>query len=131
MRITPSNITELKPNEIFVFGSNLSGRHGKGAAETALGWGARYGQGVGLQGRTYGIPTKNANITKTLNIDQIKFYVDKFITFAKNNPDLIFLVTEVGCGLAGLKYKEIGPLFQEAKDIENIHLPISFWKFII
>lgn len=130
MRITPENINELGPNEIFVFGSNISGRHGKGAAKTALGWGAKWGQGEGLQGRTYGISTKNASVTQTLPVNKIKIYVDNFIKFTKDNPELTFLVTEIGCGLAGLKYKEIGPLFQEAKDIENIHLPNHFWRFI-
>ena len=64
-RITPDVITELKDNEIFIFGSNLSGRHGKGAAKTALGWGAKWGQAKGLQGKTYGIPTKDADIRVT------------------------------------------------------------------
>lgn len=130
MRITSNNITELNPNEIFVFGSNLSGRHGKGAAKTALGWGARWGQGEGLQGQTYGIPTKNVSVTQTLPLVKIEYYIIHFINFAKLHPELTFLVTEIGCGLAGLKYKEVGPLFQEAKDIENIHLPEHFWRFI-
>lgn len=76
MRITPENITKLDSNQIFVFGSNQSGRHGKGAAKTALGWGAVYGQAEGLQGKTYGIPTKDKSIRRTLTIDEIKPYVD-------------------------------------------------------
>jgi hypothetical protein len=130
MRITPNNITHLKENEIFVFGSNLSGRHGKGAAKTALGWGAIWGKGEGIQGKTYGIPTKNVSVTQTLSLIKIEYYIVHFINYAKLNPGLTFLVTEIGCGLAGLKYKEIGPLFQEAKNIENIHLPQNFWKYI-
>lgn len=127
MRITPENITKLPDNHIFVFGSNLSGRHGKGAAKTALSWGARWGQVAGLQGRTYGIPTKDASIRRTLTIEEIKPFVDDFIEFAKNRPDLTFLVTEVGCGLAGLKPKDVAPLFVDAVSVENIHLPERFW----
>ena len=126
-RISSDNITKLNPNEIFVFGSNLSGRHGKGAAKQALTWGAIWGQGAGLQGRTYGIPSKNASITRTLSVKEIKPFVDDFIQFAKDNQNLIFLVTEIGCGLANLTPKEIAPLFKEAIDIENIHLPKRFW----
>ena len=127
-RITSENITVLNENEIFVFGSNLSGRHGKGAAKTALGWGAKWGQSKGLQGRTYGIPTKDANIRRTLTIREIKPFVDEFIEFAKNNENLTFLVTEIGCGLAGLKPKDVAPLFKDAVNVVNIHLPNRFWK---
>jgi hypothetical protein len=126
-RVVSDNITKLNTNEIFVFGSNLSGRHGKGAAKQALTWGAKWGQGAGLQGRTYGIPSKNASITRTLSIKEIKPFVDDFIQFAKENEDLIFLVTEIGCGLANLTPKEVAPLFEEAIYIENIHLPKRFW----
>jgi hypothetical protein len=127
MRTTPDEIKKLEQEHIFVFGSNLSGRHGKGAAKTALGWGAKWGQGSGLQGRTYGIPTKDASIRRTLTIIEIKPFVDEFIEFAKNNPDLTFLVTEIGCGLAGHKQKDIAPLFMNAVDVDNIHLPEKFW----
>ena len=127
MRTTPDDIKKLEQEQIFVFGSNLSGRHGKGAAKTALGWGAKWGQATGLQGRTYGIPTKDASIRRTLTIKEIKPFVDEFIEFSKNNPNLIFLVTEVGCGLAGHKQKDIAPLFVNAVDVENIYLPEKFW----
>lgn len=127
MRTTPDEIKKLEQGQIFVFGSNLSGRHGKGAAKTALGWGAKWGQAAGLQGRTYGIPTKDASIRRTLTIEEIKPFVDDFIEFAKIRKDLIFLVTEVGCGLAGLKPKDVAPLFIKAVDVENIHLPEKFW----
>ncbi len=129
-RITPDNITSLNTNQIFVFGSNLSGRHGKGAAKTALGWGAIWGQAKGLQRQTYGIPTKDASITRTLSIEEIKPFVDEFIEFAKAYPSLTFLVTEIGCGLAGLKPKDVAPLFKDAVDITNIHLPARFWHKI-
>ena len=127
MRTTPANITNLEPDQIFVFGSNHSGRHGKGAAKTALGWGAKWGQAEGLQGMTYGIPTKDASIRRTLRLDEIKPYVDRFIEFAKANQDSIFLVTEIGCGLAGYKPKDIAPLFKDAESVENIYLPAKFW----
>jgi hypothetical protein len=127
MRTTPDDIKKLEQEQIFVFGSNLSGRHGKGAAKTALGWGAKWGQSTGLQGRTYGIPTKDASIRRTLTVIEIKPFVDEFIEFAKNNPDMIFLVTEIGCGLAGHKQKDIAPLFLDAVNIENIYLPEKFW----
>jgi hypothetical protein len=130
MRTTPENIKKLEQGFIFVFGSNLSGRHGKGAAKTALGWGAKWGQAAGLQGRTYGIPTKDASIRRTLRIDEIKPFVDDFIDFAKDNPQLTFLVTEIGCGLAGYKTKDIAPLFLSTLHISNIHLPEKFWHKI-
>jgi hypothetical protein len=126
-RITEDEIKKLEENQIFVFGSNLSGRHGKGAAKTALGWGAKWGQAAGLQGRTYGIPTKDASIRRTLTVLEIKPFVDEFIGFAKANPQYTFLVTEIGCGLAGHKHKDIAPLFQDAINVENIHLPSKFW----
>ncbi len=129
-RITNDHITKLNPNEIFVFGSNTGGRHGKGAAKTAMGWGAVYGQGTGLMGRTYGIPTVNASITNKLPIESVGKYVDEFIEFAKANPKLIFLVTEIGCGLAGFEIKDIAPLFKGAVEVENIHLPKKFWRVL-
>ncbi len=123
-------ITELSNNEIFVFGSNEAGRHGKGAAKTAMKWGAVYGQAEGLQGRTYGIPTVNAAIRGSVGIAKIKIYVDRFIEFAKAHPELHFLVTEIGCGLAGLNIKQVAPLFKEATALENVSLPIRFIKML-
>jgi hypothetical protein len=97
---------------IFVFGSNLAGRHGKGAALFALkNHGAKYGCGVGIQGDSYAIPTKDAKLN-TLPISIIKQYVDEFIQFANNNPTLQFNITRVGCGLAGYKDADIAPLFK-------------------
>ena len=118
---TPDRITELKPNEIFVFGSNLAGAHGGGAARLAYNrFGAIWGQGVGLQGRSYAIPTMQGGV-KT-----IKPYVDEFIRFAQTRPDLKFYVTQIGCGIAGFMVKDIAPLFQAALDVENIILPRAF-----
>lgn len=127
-RITPDNITKLSPNEVFVFGSNLSGLHGKGAAKTALKWGAKYGQGKGIQGMTYAIPTKGISVQYTLPLYQIQEHIDEFIYWAKYRTGNIFLVTEIGCGLAGYKPKDIAPLFKNAVYVENIHLPQRFWN---
>ena len=124
-RITSPRITELQPGEIFVFGSNLEGHHGGGAALLAWRkWGAIWGQGTGLQGQTYGIPTMHGGP------DRIKPYVDEFISFARQHPELTFLVTEVGCGIAGFRPAEIAPLFRDAVDVENIHLPQRFWEVL-
>jgi len=92
--------------------------------------GAKYGEGVGLYGQTYALPTVYYNIKRSLTIQEIKEYVDEFISFANENKDLIFLVTEVGCNLAGHKVSDIAPLFKNAVNIENIHLPERFWDIL-
>ena len=120
-RVTPERITELAENEVFVFGSNLAGAHGGGAALLAYRkFGAIWGQGVGLQGQSYGIPTMHGGV------DAIKPYVDEFIEFAKTRPDLTFLVTRVGCGIAGFTNEEISPLFVKAHEVPNIVLPAGW-----
>lgn len=125
MEYTPENISRLKPNEIFVFGSNLAGQHGGGAARAALQkFGAVRGQGVGLQGQSYAIPTMQGGV------GTIKPYVDEFISFAKAHPELKFYVTRIGCGIAGFKDEEIAPLFQDAFGEDNIILPKSFADII-
>lgn len=117
-RTTPEFITELQSNEIFVFGSNLKGMHGGGAAYIAYRkFGAIMGQGVGLQGQSYGIPTMQGGV------DTIRPYVDEFVAFAKEHPELTFLVTRIGCGIAGFTDDEIAPLFEAAHEVENIVLP--------
>lgn len=128
-RVTEKNIQSLKGNQIFVFGSNLAGRHGKGAAQTALKWGATYGVATGLQGNTYAIPSKDKNLN-TLAISEIKKYVDEFNKFATNNKEYQFLVTEIGCGLAGLKHKDIAPLFEKTINFKNVSLPQEFVNVI-
>jgi hypothetical protein len=121
-RISPKWIDKLEANEIFVFGSNLEGRHGGGAAAVAKKWGAIWGQGVGLQGQTYAIPTMHGGV------ETIKPYVNEFLLFAKAHPELKFLVTEIGCGIAGFTVQEIAPLFKAAleENIENVYLPQRF-----
>lgn len=122
-------ITELKDNEIFVFGSNLAGRHGAGAAKQALQWGAKYGQGEGLQGRTYAIPTKDYYI-RTLPLSVISFKVDRFLKFAREHQEFKFLVTEIGCGLAGYKVKDIAGMFEELYPTGNVLLNKAFRDYL-
>ena len=125
-RITPEHITSLKSNEIFVFGSNLAGAHAGGAARLAYErFGAVMGQGVGLQGQSYAIPTMQGDTNTILP------YVEEFIIFAKQHPELTFLVTKIGCGIAGFTPAEIAPLFAGAIEVENIHLPMDFWKELV
>ena len=124
-RITPSYITSLKANEIFVFGSNLLGIHAGGAARMArLHFGAEMGQGVGIQGQSYAIPTMQGGI------ETIRPYVDEFIAYARRHPKLRFYVTPIGCALAGFEPEEIAPLFESAQDVANIYLPEAFWEVI-
>lgn len=124
-RITPERITTLKPNEVFVFGSNLRGIHAGGAAYMArMYFGAEMGNGDGIQGQSYAIPTMQGGV------ETIKPYVDKFIAYAKDNKDKNFLVTRIGCGIAGFTPADIAPLFREAKDIENVWLPEDFLMYL-
>lgn len=110
--------------EIFVFGSNLAGRHGKGAALYAKKHhGALQGQGEGLQGRSYGIPTKDEKV-KTLPLERIGGFVSTFIVFAKDHPELTFRLTPIGCGLAGYSPVQIAPMFDGATN--NIVMPTEF-----
>ena len=121
--ITPEFITELSESEIFVFGSNLKGHHYGGAARIARNkFGAIHGQGIGIQGQSYAIPTMQGNI------DTIKPYVDEFIKFAICHKEMKFLITKIGCGIAGFKVSEIAPLFYDCIEIENVYLPLEFWK---
>ena len=111
-----SNITELKDNQIFVFGSNLAGRHGKGAALTAAKkFNAKHGVGLGLTGDCYAIPTKDQRLN-TLSLFSIENYIFFFNQCCENNPDFEFLVTKIGCGLAGYSDEQIAPLFLDSPD---------------
>ena len=125
-RVTPNRINSLGRNEIFVFGSNLQGMHAGGAARAAVErFGAIMGQGVGLQGQSYAIPTMQGGV------NTIKPYVDEFIRFADCHPEMTFLVTRIGCGIAGFTDAEIAPLFAGAVNMENIHLPQKFWEELV
>lgn len=125
MKYTPENITSLEPDDIFVFGSNLEGMHLEGPAKVAREkFGAVMGQGVGLQGQSYAIPTMQGGI------DTIKPYVDDFIKFAYECDQNTFYVTRIGCGIAGFTDEEIAPLFKEARHLYNVRLPKSFVDII-
>ena len=103
-------------HSVFVFGSNLAGRHGKGAAKFALmNCGAVYGEGFGRYGSSYAIPTKDIRI-KTLPLDAIERHVKTFLEHAARHKETTFFVTAIGCGLAGYETKDIAPMFSEAPD---------------
>lgn len=125
-KVLEGMITEVKPNQVFVFGSNLSGIHGKGAARQAMKFGARRGIGEGLEGNSYALPTVDHGIKRSLTVREIEVHVKRFIKTARSRPDLEFLVTEIGCGLAHHKAQDIAPLFSECTDMENIWLPARF-----
>ena len=124
-RVTPDFVQNLEGDEIFVFGSNRAGLHGGGAAAMAhMFFGAVWGQGVGLQGQSYAIPTMEGGV------DYVGRYVDEFIVFAKEHPEFRFLVTEIGCGIAGFTPQEIAPLFRDAVSLNNVSLPRRFWDVL-
>ena len=126
LKFTPENITHLDPDDVFVFGSNLAGMHGGGAAMQAFRhFGAEWGNGVGPQGQSYAIPTMQGGV------ETIKPYVDDFIEYARECDQNTFYVTRIGCGIAGFTDEEIAPLFDEALDLYNVRLPESFVKIIL
>lgn len=118
----PDIIMTLAPNEVFVFGSNIHGRHGAGAARFAVErFGAEYGNGEGLQGQSYALPTMEG-------WESFQEAVTRFLAYAESRPDLTFLMTEVGCGLAGYTVEEVAPLFSEVPP--NVELPPAFEEFL-
>lgn len=124
-RVTPDNIRQLRPGQIFVFGSNGSGAHYGGAARTAVvQYGAIMGQAEGLQGESYAINSMDG-------LEVLAQQARRFIVFAKDNPELTFLVTRIGCGIAGYSPREVAPLFAAAVNVENIWLPQDFWTELI
>ncbi|MCM1177782.1 MAG: hypothetical protein NC308_06295 [Clostridium sp.] len=126
MRISSGWISELASDEVFVFGSNLDGLHCNGAAQLAYRkFGAVWGVGSGFRGQTYAIPTMHGGVSL------IRPYVEEFLVFACEHPHLKFLVTEIGCGIAGFNPCDIAPLFRMAveQNIPNVFLPESFWKY--
>ena len=119
-------IDTLEKDEIFVFGSNLAGHHMGGAARVAnIKFGAEWGVGVGLTGQSYAIPTMQGGV------ETIRPYVDEFIEFANQHQNMKFLVTRIGCGIAGFKDEEIGPLFRKAVSVSNIYLPQKFYDILL
>ena len=126
LKYTPDNITHLDEDEVFVFGSNLQGMHCGGAARTAVQkFGAIMGQGEGMQGQSYAIPTMQGGV------ETIKPYVDRFIELASEWDQTTFYVTRIGCGIARFTDEEIAPLFDKAFDLYNVRLPESFVKIIV
>ena len=124
-RVSRAKIITLDPNEVFVFGSNLRGMHNGGAARYAMDrFGAEPGTGVGMTGRCYAIPTMQGGV------ETIVPYVNEFFDYARNHPELKFLVTRIGCGIAGFKDTEIAPLFKAAYDVTNVLLPTTFWDIL-
>lgn len=125
LRITPERISALREGQIFVFGSNEAGHHDGGAARLARDrFGAIYGQGRGLQGQSYAIPTMD------LSLQQISQEVNDFTIFADMHPELTFMVTRIGCGIAGFNARQIAPLFAGASCLPNVHLPKEFWDIL-
>jgi hypothetical protein len=130
MRVTPFEIEDLEANEVFVFGSNEAGIHGAGAARLAYErFGARLGQGFGLIGQSFALPTKDWSVLK-LELDVIEFYVNRFEEYVITNSHLNFMITRIGCGLAGYNAEDIAPLFKNFIELENVYLPEDFIEII-
>jgi hypothetical protein len=131
---SPDIINDLEPNEVFLYGANREGRHGAGAAKQAMKFGAKYGVN-GYCGNTYGLITTDLNVSQRPSIPMslLQNEVDKFITFAKDNTHLTFLVTEVGCGLAGFTFEQVAPLFKLIllDKVSNVKLPKKFVRHLI
>ncbi len=123
-RVTPDHIDHLEGDEIFVFGSNVHGHHGGGAAAFAMDrFGAVWGQGEGLQGQSYAIPTMEG-------MQSMREAIERFRMFADQHQELRFLVTRIGCGIAGYTVDEVAPLFKGCIYLENVCLPSDFWKIL-
>jgi hypothetical protein len=125
-KFTPEHITKLKPNEIFVFGSNTQGRHGKGAAKQAMSFGAVYGHPQGYQGNCYAIITKDLTKSTKYSLSCIREGIESFLDDVNNTPSLTYLVTKIGCGLGGYTVNEIAELFQGLTIPSNVVLPKEF-----
>lgn len=120
-KITPSMVRSLAENEIFVFGSNLAGSHGGGAARCAYEhFGAQWGVGTGIQGQSYAIPTMHGGL------EDIRPYVDEFLDYAQSHPEKQFLLTRIGCGIAGFRDSSMAPLFLRAMEMPNISIPAEW-----
>lgn len=134
-RFTPNDISELMDNEVFVFGSNVQGEHIGGAAKCAVDkFGAVMGQGFGLQGKSYAIPTcdRVSGITKPIaDLNDIKRFVNEFIDTARYYNGNVYYVTKIGCGIAGFKVEEIAPMFKECLVLDNVFMPKEFFDCLL
>ena len=125
MKKSPSQIDSLGEHEVFVFGSNLAGLHGGGAARLAYNkFGAEWGVGVGMTGQCYAIPTMHGGV------EDIRPYVDDFVAYAKAHPEQTFLVTRIGCGIAGFRDEDMAPLFVGTAVLENVALPARWIEIL-
>lgn len=129
-RVTPQVITSLKENEIFVFGSCLSGVHRDGDAKLALEFGALQDHAVGLVGNTYAIPVRHKNYKTLISLDDLKKYINDLFKFAKRKSDLVFIVNDVGCNKYEYKNSDIAPLFRDFVQLNNVYLPIQWWRIL-
>ncbi len=130
-KITIGEITNLKSHEIFVFGSNMQGEHVGGAAKIAHEkFGADWGMEEGESGQTYAIPTVDFTSDGRMELEDIKMFVQRFIEHVKVNQNKKYIVTAIGCGIAGFEYSEIAPMFSECLFIGNVSLPKEFWDNI-
>lgn len=130
-KITPEDIQELKPNEVFVFGSNESGMHIAGAAKLAKEkFGAIEGQGFGPMGNSFGIPTMGWNAEGTTSPAALECFIARFCQYAEIHPEKEFLITKIGCGIAGYEPKDVAKTFIIIRDLPNISLPQEFWDVI-
>ena len=123
-RVTPERITHLAPGEIFVFGSNARGLHGGGAARQAYeSFGAIWGQGHGLQGKSYAIDSMSG-------LAALQADTEQFCEFARSHPNMRFLVTLIGCGIAGYQPSDVAPCFEACRELCNVTLPAEFWDIL-
>jgi len=130
MNVTPENITTLEANQVFVFGSNLAGRHGAGAALLAKRrFGAKNGIGEGLTGRCYAFPTKGRNL-EVEPMCSLQVAAQRLHFCVMDNRDRHFLVTKVGCGLAGRTPEQMAPIFEDVAKEPNVSLPREFWDIL-
>lgn len=128
-RETPATVYNLAPNQIFVFGSNLLGRHGSGDAKKALRFGAKWGVGIGMKGKTYALPIRGLSLER-LSLNSISEHVANFGAHAEKHDDLIFLVSEIGCAPDEYTPEEVAPLFKACTMLPNVFLPARFWQVI-
>ena len=130
-RFTPENITELAPNEVFVFGSNMNGNHAGGAARVAVEkFGAIMGQAEGQQGQSYAIPTLDKNMDK-VSISELEESIHRFSLYAEEHPEQTFYVTKIGCGIAGFAIDDLVAIFKKRTFGSNVILPREFSRQVI